>query len=108
MGQFKRGQSGNPGGKRKGTMNYTTRQAKEILNQILFSEIENIREALKDIRTKDKVKYLDCLAKLLPFVLPRQTDLIHPETYYSLEDMSKEELNTEIARLQKECHFDGT
>jgi hypothetical protein len=63
------------GGREKGTPNVTTKQAKEILNQILFGELSNIKEALADIKAKDKYKYLDTFAKLLSFALPKKTDL---------------------------------
>jgi hypothetical protein len=75
MAKFEKGLSGNPGGRGKGTPNRTTKEAKEILNQILFAEVDNIRDALNKIRRKDSFRYLDTLTKLLPFCLPRKTDL---------------------------------
>jgi hypothetical protein len=75
MARYKKGTSGNPAGKKTGTVNRTTKQAKEILNQVLFSEIDNIKLALNEIRIKDKYRYLDILAKLLTYSLPKKTDL---------------------------------
>ena len=63
------------GGRKAGTLNVTTKQAKEILNQILFDELPNIKSALAEIKAKDKYKYLDTFAKLLSFALPKKTDL---------------------------------
>jgi hypothetical protein len=63
------------GGRKKGTENITTKQAKEILNQILFDELPNVKQALADIKAKDKYKYLDTFAKLLSFAIPKKTDL---------------------------------
>ena len=72
---FQKGVVTNPQGKKPGTLNTTTKQAKEILNQILFDELPNIKEALASIKAKDKYKYLDTFAKLLSFALPKKTDL---------------------------------
>jgi hypothetical protein len=72
---YKKGQSGNIRGRGKGTPNRTTKEAREILNQILFSELDNIEGALKEIRTKDEAKYLEILSKLLAYSLPRKTDV---------------------------------
>ncbi len=63
------------GGRKAGTENRTTKEAKEILNKILFSELDNIKDALAEIRSKSKIQYLDCISKLLPFSLPKKTDL---------------------------------
>ena len=70
-------QKGSPkyGGRTKGTPNLTTKQAREILNQILFAELNNIREALNEIRLQDKKEYLNILSKLLVFSLPKKSDI---------------------------------
>ena len=72
---FKKGIATNPKGRGKGTPNVTTRQAKEILNQILFAEIDNIKDSLTELRQKDKKEYLDILTKLLAYSLPRKADV---------------------------------
>jgi hypothetical protein len=71
-GSFKKGVAK---GKPKGALNKTTKEAKEILNQILFSELESVKDALAGIKAKDKYRYLDIFAKLLSFSLPKKTDL---------------------------------
>lgn len=70
-------QKGSPkfGGRKAGTPNITTKKAKLIMDSILFGEIKNIKLALSEIRKKDKAKYVDCLAKLLTYSLPKKTDL---------------------------------
>ena len=75
MGLYKKGESGNPQGKPPGALSHTTREAKVILNNILYGELENIRESLQEVRTKDHARYLDCVSKLLAYVIPRKTDL---------------------------------
>jgi len=75
MARYKKGQSGNPTGKKAGTKNLTTREAREILNRILYAELDNIKDSLSEIRLNDKAKYLEILAKLLSYSLPRKTDV---------------------------------
>mgnify|MGYP001588079330 CR=1 FL=1 len=72
---FQKGIATNPKGRGKGTPNKTTKEAKEILNQILFAELPNIKAALSGLRAKDKYKYLDTFAKLLSYSLPKKTDV---------------------------------
>lgn len=75
MARYQKGQSGNPTGKKAGTKNLTTREAREILNRILYAELDNIKDSLSEIRLNDKAKYLEILSKLLSYSLPRKTDV---------------------------------
>jgi hypothetical protein len=63
------------GGRKDGSKNRTTKEAKEILNIILFAELDNIQDALNDIRNKSSMGYLETLSKLLAFSLPKKTDI---------------------------------
>jgi len=74
VGKFQEGHK-KLGGKTSGTPNKTTKEAKEILNKILFDEIPNIKAALLAIKEKDEYKYLECLSKLFPFVIAKKTDV---------------------------------
>lgn len=74
-GQFKPGQSGNPAGKPKGVKTRTTKEAKELFMAIMGGEIDFIKDSLEKIRQKDPARYLDVLAKLLPYFIPRQVDI---------------------------------
>jgi hypothetical protein len=62
------------GGKRKGTPNRTTKEAKELLENILFGRIESINEALDKLE-EDPGKYIEAITKLFTYVLPKKTDI---------------------------------
>lgn len=63
------------GGRESGTPNRTTKEAKELLEQILLGEIDNIKSALASVKKKDPARYLDSCAKLFMYVLPKKTDI---------------------------------
>jgi hypothetical protein len=71
-GSFKKGESK---GKPKGAVNRTTKEAKELLEQILLGQVDNIKEALEAVKKKDPSRYLDSCSKLFTYVLPRKTDV---------------------------------
>jgi hypothetical protein len=72
---FKKGVASNPKGKKPGTLNRTTKEAKELLEKILFGQVEGIEEALAEIKAKDPAKYLDACSKLFTYVMPKKTDV---------------------------------
>lgn len=86
---FKKGQSGNPDGRRKGAANRTTAEAREVFNSILNNELDNITEALAQVRSKDNFKYLDVLSKLLAYYLPKAQII---DLTANLDSLSEEQL----------------
>lgn len=71
---FKKGKQ-KTGGKKLGTPNRTTKQAREIFVSIMNGEIDNIQDALKKIRVDSPAKYLDALSKLFQYTMPKQLDV---------------------------------
>ena len=70
-----KGNTNNPNGRPKGIPNRTTKEAKELLEQILLGQVENIRDALDELKEKDVARFLDSCAKLFTYVLPKKTDI---------------------------------
>jgi hypothetical protein len=70
-------QKGSPktGGRQKGSINRTTAEAKEMLEKILFGQVDGIAEALEQIRKKDPAKYLDVCSKFYTYIMPKKTDV---------------------------------
>jgi hypothetical protein len=67
MAKFKKGVSGNPNGRPKGSVNKTTSDMKDILNQALFGDADSIREDMAKLEPRDR---LMLKAKFAPFILP--------------------------------------
>ena len=63
------------GGRTKGVQNRTTKEAKELLQQILLGQIDNIKTALNSVKRDDPARYLDACSKLFTYVLPKKTDI---------------------------------
>ena len=61
------------GGRRKGSVNKTTKELRERIKEIVDSELENIETILGKLTEKERT---DLLAKLLPFVLPKMNEHI--------------------------------
>lgn len=70
-----KGKTNNPKGKPIGTENRTTKEAKEFLQSILYSEFDNVKASLQRTRADSDAKYLDSLVKLLSFIMPKQVDI---------------------------------
>lgn len=69
---LKRG--GSPG-RPKGKPNRTTTQMREILTQIVSDQLDNVYEALEEVRQEDKVQYLKLTQKFAEMVLPKQQEV---------------------------------
>lgn len=65
---------GNPG-KPKGTVNRSTAQVREIFALTMSRQIDAIDEAFAKVRETDPAKYLDLVAKLMPYFMPRKVDV---------------------------------
>ncbi len=63
------------GGRLKGTTNKTTRESKELLTTILEGQMPHIKTALGEVFEKDKALYLKSISALLPYFLPKKTDI---------------------------------
>lgn len=70
-----KGNTNNPNGRPKGRPNRTTEQAKELLQTILYGQLDNIDEALENIRSKSDKDYIDACVKMFKYVLPEKRDI---------------------------------
>ena len=70
-----KGKTNNPNGRPKGTPNRTTKEARELLEQILLGQVDNIKSSLESLKEESDAKYLDACSKLFTYVLPKKTDI---------------------------------
>jgi len=69
--KFKKGQSGNPLGRKKGQGNKLTKVTRETLALALKGSTLEIKSALAEVRERSAKEYIDCIVKLLPYVTPK-------------------------------------
>jgi len=67
--------------KPKGAINKTTKEAKEMLQYLLFGRMDSIKEALDKLEKDDPGKYIDAITKLFSYVLPKQTEIIPKDEF---------------------------
>jgi hypothetical protein len=62
------------GGRQKGTPNKLTKELRSVLKDILYQELEQIKERLDALKPKERI---ELLIKLMPYVLPKVTSVSH-------------------------------
>ena len=72
---FKKGISGNPNGRKKGTPNKTTAEIKEIITRIVGNQLEHIEKDLDKIRKTDPAEAMRLSSKFIDYVIPKQTKI---------------------------------
>ena len=60
------------GGRKKGTPNKLTKELREVLKNILYSELERIEDLLETLEPKQRI---ELLIKLMPFIFPKITSV---------------------------------
>ena len=63
------------GGRKQGTPNKTTQEARSLFIDIMNGEIDHIKETLLLIRRDNPAKYIESLAKLFQYTMPKQVDI---------------------------------
>ena len=101
---FKKGVSGNPAGKPKGSNSKVTKKAKELFVSILENEVSNIETAFAEVYKTDKVKYLELFARYAQYFVPKKTDLALEEekTIYVNTPVREAEIKRIMDKLERE------
>lgn len=101
---FEKGESGNPAGRPKGSLNKTAKDLRQMITDFLVENFEEVQKCFNEIPPKEKIKVY---CKLLAFALPklRASDELMMErlTDQELDELFeklKEAANKQIAEVQ--------
>ncbi len=67
--------SNNPNGRPKGSPNKATKEIREVLTSAITNEIPHMVECLERLRTTDDKTYINAMAKLIAFVVPKPQEI---------------------------------
>ncbi len=68
---FKKGQSGNPEGRKPGTPNKTTKQVREAYQRLTEANLDNMSIWLSQIASEDPAKAMDLMLRLSEYIIPK-------------------------------------
>ncbi len=95
MGKFKKGQSGNPSGRKPGVSNKITKELRDRIKDFLEGKWSQIEDDFDALESKDRVQLFE---KLLQYVLPRMASM-DIEGEIDLRTLSEETLDKIADRL---------
>ena len=95
MAKFKKGESGNPTGKKPGTLNQVTKEVRTKIESVLSQHFNN-EQLAKDLKEAKPYERLSVFLKLLEFVIPKMRST---ELKLDFESMTDSDLDIIIAGL---------
>ena len=96
------------GGRTKGALNKTTKFSREVLTLALAGQEDNIRQALEKLSKKNPEAYINAVAKLLNYAIPKlQSTEISSNGNTKIEitldeSMSVDDLKQRMAEMEAE------
>lgn len=95
MATFKPGESGNPEGRPKGTINKSSQQLRETISDFLLKNFDKIKEDFQDLKPRERSRlYCDLLRYGLPQLQAISLDI-------ELEKLSDSQLDLIFERIQQ-------
>ena len=72
---WKKGESGNPEGRPKGSPNKATQEIKDAYINLIHGNLPEIQGWLNRVAERDPARAIDLLLRLSPFVLPKKQEV---------------------------------
>jgi hypothetical protein len=100
---FKKGEIGNPQGRKPGSKNKINQKIREQFRQLIEDNFDQIKKDLDELKPRER---LEILLKMAQFVLPRlQTiQILEMPEVAELLEMDKETRQAELSRLKAEIN----
>jgi hypothetical protein len=94
---FKKGKSGNPTGRPKGTPNKISGELRDSMAEFLQGEFEDLKSKIKRMNIGDRMKFF---VDVLPYVVPK---LQSTSLSMSIERLPDDQLDSLIEQLKTEA-----
>lgn len=82
-------------GRKKGVPNRTTTKMRDMIIDIVNNQLDNVEEALEEIRENDKAQYIKLTQKFAEMVLPREQKI-------ELTDVPKIDVEATLAKMAEQ------
>lgn len=97
MTQFKKGKSGNPNGRPRGSINEKTKYIREWIISLIGSNAQSMAEDFKRLPSKEKWRVF---AQLMPYATPKQTEAtLKADVNFS--QLSDEQVDNIVREIKK-------
>ena len=93
---FKKGQSGNPAGRKKGEKNKVTNDVKKWLLDLFNTQSKTLKTDLKAMKPRER---WEIIAKILPFIVPKLQAM---NARVDMNALTEEQLTTIIEAIKEE------
>jgi len=83
---YKKGESGNPTGRKLGTLNRSTKEVKSAIEILISKNTLNIQRWIKQTAKEDPAKAVELIIELSKLVIPRMQVLTVDSIYEKIPD----------------------
>lgn len=96
MAQFKKGESGNPKGRPRGSTGEKTKYIRNWITSLVGSNAQSLSENFKHLPSKEKWRVIN---QLMPYVIPKQTETkVKADVNFS--QLSDEQVDNIISQIR--------